>query len=404
MKQFSQILLILGLFGFIQQANAQCVDPSLINSIPICPLILDPVCGCNGVTYDNECLATTLGGVTSSTPGECQAGGGCVDQSLINPNAICAAIYLPVCGCNGVTYGNECEATNFGGVTSWTPGECGAEPVCSVDMEDSLLLTFDLRLNATNPAGVAPFTYSWNIQGAGGGSINPIYTSTNSDTIVIGSVDLFNNFSCVIVNLCMTDAVGCFTCMTDTSYGNGDMMCFSGFTWDETDSAGVFMITPSAMMPPAFLYQGMNMNWGESGQQQEVFPGQSYEIVYTPTAYNAAGYDFQACVITYLVSGLCIDCQTLHASPGAFPNATDELDPAAFSVKPNPSDAFFIVETDQISDLTYTMTDLTGRPIQTGTLYQARTRIETETLPTGMYLFQIADQEGRTTTLKIMVK
>ena len=50
----------------------------------------------------------------------------CIDPSLIDPDAICPAIYLPVCGCDGVTYGNSCEAINTGGVTSWLTGECGA--------------------------------------------------------------------------------------------------------------------------------------------------------------------------------------------------------------------------------------------------------------------------------------
>jgi hypothetical protein len=48
----------------------------------------------------------------------------CVDPSLINPDAICPAIWAPVCGCDNVTYANDCVATNAGGVTSWTQGEC----------------------------------------------------------------------------------------------------------------------------------------------------------------------------------------------------------------------------------------------------------------------------------------
>ena len=55
----------------------------------------------------------------------------CLNPDLIDPNAICNALWAPVCGCNNVTYGNECEATNFGGVTSWTEGECsGGGGVC----------------------------------------------------------------------------------------------------------------------------------------------------------------------------------------------------------------------------------------------------------------------------------
>jgi hypothetical protein len=59
---------------------------------------------------------------------DCQAGcdgnSTCVDSSQIDLTALCATVVDPVCGCNGITYNNSCEAINYGGVTSYTTGPC----------------------------------------------------------------------------------------------------------------------------------------------------------------------------------------------------------------------------------------------------------------------------------------
>jgi hypothetical protein len=48
----------------------------------------------------------------------------CIDSSLINPSIECIALLKPVCGCDGITYGNSCIASNYYGITEFSDGPC----------------------------------------------------------------------------------------------------------------------------------------------------------------------------------------------------------------------------------------------------------------------------------------
>ena len=70
------ILLVIGFVFTFHVAKAQfndCIDSNRVNPWEICTMEFMPVCGCNNVTYDNSCESYWRGGVnTIAYSGVCQ--------------------------------------------------------------------------------------------------------------------------------------------------------------------------------------------------------------------------------------------------------------------------------------------------------------------------------------------
>ena len=107
-----------------------------------CLAVSDPVCGCDGTVYANDCERLMAGvalddslecleAAVCANDDDCADGStcdrvGCAEGAggiCVPTLGVCDAVYQPVCGCDGKTYLNDCDR-RLASVAQASEGAC----------------------------------------------------------------------------------------------------------------------------------------------------------------------------------------------------------------------------------------------------------------------------------------
>ena len=334
-----------------------CIPDS--NALCPCTMIYMPVCGCDGNMYSNSCLADCADvawtpAISNGMPGgflPCTQPGLCIDSSLIDLNAICMTIWDPVCGCDSITYTNDCVALNFNGVTSWTQGPCFALPPCTVEINNGAV---DIEIcdgdTAILEATYGFDTYLWTTNG-------PPIGTTRIITTTIGGI-----YTVVAVDSNCTDIdsieviVYQSPTLSISSAPNPPMICLGD----------------SVVLEASLGFVSYSWNNGMNGDRIVDFPGQD-------TWYLVEAVDSNGCIIKEDITVYVDTCLT----------SINNLFLNQISIYPNPTKENLTIKLPEDNIFKISLFEINGKLIERWEKVFSNLIISSDKIRKGVYIIRI---------------
>ncbi len=206
----------------------------------------------------------------------------CADFGLIDLAQDCGEVYDPVCGCDGITYVNACQAEYYNGLLQWSPGACAGYPLsCTADflfayIDDNTVVFYNIS--------TAYNTASWDFDG---GTID----YQGSESVVV-------NFSQDNAEVCLTisNSDGCSDtyCQVITMDSPDDLCNNTDCVWPGD--------TDGDRKANAFDLLNIGLGFDAVGPPRDQFPVEDDPIAWIPnyadnwgTAVDAVDYKHLDC-------------------------------------------------------------------------------------------------------------